>query len=111
LFLGALIVKFEQGFMIKTIGDGLWWSITTVTGVGYGDLVPITGAGRLIGVVLMTVGLVLFSLVVAVLSAAINSRQEKYWTKRIRLELESINRKLYRMEKKMEYLIKEKKSL
>lgn len=111
LILGLLVVKFETGYKINTFGDGLWWAITTVTGVGYGDLVPVTLMGRIIGAVLMTVGLVLFSLVVAILSAAISSREEKYRHRRIRVQLDSINNKLYRLENKLEYLIKEKKSL
>lgn len=109
LLLGIVIVPLEYGYKINSLEDGLWWAITTVTGVGYGDLVPITGAGRIIGAVLMTAGLILFSLVVAILSSAINNREEKYWTKRMRTELDSINNKLYRLEHKLEYLIKEKK--
>lgn len=108
LLLGILIVPLEYGYKINSLEDGLWWAITTVTGVGYGDLVPVTGIGRVIGAVLMTAGLILFSLVVAILSSAINNREEKYRTKRMRIELDSINNKLYRLEHKLEYLIKEK---
>jgi len=111
LLLGVLVIPFENDYKIKTIGDGLWWSITTVTGVGYGDLVPVTGMGRLIGVLLMTAGLVLFSLVVAILSGTMMRKEEKYWRRRTQKDLESINNKLYRLERKLEYLIKEKKGL
>lgn len=52
---------------IKTAEDALWWSISTMTTVGYGDVFPTTNAGRLIAVVLMTVGVGLF----ATLSGAI----------------------------------------
>jgi ABC-type amino acid transport substrate-binding protein len=44
------------------IDDGIWWAIVTATTVGYGDLVPITAAGRLIAMVYMLVGLSLFSI-------------------------------------------------
>jgi len=50
----------------------------------------------------------LFSLLVAILSSVINNREEKYWTKRMRIELDSINNKLYRLEKKLDFVIKEK---
>jgi voltage-gated potassium channel len=108
LFLGLLIVPVELGYRINSVADGLWWAFTAVTGGAFCELVPVTLIGRLIGAVLMTVGLVLFSLIVAVFASKIMRFEEKYWTKRIRLELESVNNKLYRVEKKLDYLIKEK---
>ena len=41
---------------IRTSGDGLWWAITTLTTTGYGDHVPVTLAGRLIGTAVMIAG-------------------------------------------------------
>jgi voltage-gated potassium channel len=46
---------------IKTAEDALWWAYTTITTVGYGDRYPVTTAGRLVGAVLMTVGVGLFA--------------------------------------------------
>lgn len=42
---------------INDIGDAMWWSIVTVTTVGYGDKVPITPMGKVIGVILMFLGI------------------------------------------------------
>ena len=39
-----------------SLGDSLWWSIVTLTTVGYGDIVPITAEGRLVGVMIMVAG-------------------------------------------------------
>lgn len=59
----------QVGSSIETMGDSLWWGFVTFATVGYGDMVPVTVAGRAIGVVLMVVGLAL----VAVITASIAS--------------------------------------
>ncbi len=47
-----------EGATIRTFPDALWYSVTTLTTVGYGDLYPVTTAGRLIGLLfqLMSLG-------------------------------------------------------
>ncbi|MEJ7765665.1 MAG: potassium channel family protein [Acidimicrobiales bacterium] len=45
--------------------DALWWSSTTITTVGYGDVYPVTAAGRIIGVFTMVVGISTFAIVTA----------------------------------------------
>jgi len=50
---------------LQSFGDALWWSSTTITTVGYGDVFPVTAAGRLVGVVTMAVGISAFAVVTA----------------------------------------------
>jgi voltage-gated potassium channel len=55
------ILEFERvEGNIKTAEDALWWAMTTVTTVGYGDRYPVTTEGRLVAVALMSVGVGLF---------------------------------------------------
>ena len=46
----------EADANIETASDALWWGYVTITTVGYGDRFPVTNEGRLVGVVLLTVG-------------------------------------------------------
>lgn len=54
---------------ITTIWDSLWWSMTTMTTVGYGDVVPTTGMGRVVGVLVMLTGIAVLGVVTANVAA------------------------------------------
>ena len=55
---------------VQSFGDALWWAFATMTTVGYGDVVAHTGWGRVISVVLMMTGGVLFLAFIALLGSA-----------------------------------------
>jgi voltage-gated potassium channel len=59
--LAMLNVESDAESNIRTPGDALWWSLTTITTVGYGDRYPVTAEGRVIAVMLMISGAALFS--------------------------------------------------
>jgi voltage-gated potassium channel len=50
---------------ITTFGDALWWTVTTITTVGYGDRYPVTVEGRIVAGVLMVGGIALLGVVTA----------------------------------------------
>jgi voltage-gated potassium channel len=58
-----------EGSNIKTFSDGLWWAVTTVTTVGYGDRYPTTTEGRLLAVLLMITGISLVGVITASVAA------------------------------------------
>lgn len=62
---------------IRNLGDALWWSVTTMTTVGYGDHSPTTGLGRLLAVGLMLSGIALLGVVTANIAAWFISRFER----------------------------------
>jgi len=62
IFSSIAILSVEQSpdSNIKTASDALWWTIETITTVGYGDKYPVTDLGRIIGTILMISGVGLF---------------------------------------------------
>ena len=63
VFFGLLVVGIDPAINSPT--DGIWWALATVTTVGYGDVVPVSLAGRLVGAILVFVGLGLFVVITA----------------------------------------------
>jgi voltage-gated potassium channel len=54
---------------ITTFGEAVWWTITTVSTVGYGDRFPVTTEGRLVAATLMVTGIALLGVVTASIAA------------------------------------------
>ena len=109
LALGLLVVPVEQreqGALITNPETGIWWAVTTLTGVGYGDVYPITQSGRVIGMVLEVIGVVAFGLLVALMAATIERREERWYWNRLWERLHGIEDKLNELEKKEEFSIK-----
>lgn len=70
---GALaVLDAERGAPGANIGgvqDALWWAVTTITSVGYGDHYPVTRTGRFVGAALMFVGIALIGTITATVAA------------------------------------------
>lgn len=60
-----LVERHASGSSIHTVGESLWWSVTTVTTVGYGDYVPVTTTGRVTACFVMGIGLLTLAVVTA----------------------------------------------
>jgi voltage-gated potassium channel len=67
---GMLVTRTDPG-RFPNLGTALWWAVTTVTTVGYGDVVPASPAGRLLATALMFVGIASFAFLTAVAASAI----------------------------------------
>lgn len=79
IFLGALVIVASamrlaeheaQPDKFATIPDALWWAVITLTTVGYGDVYPVTGAGKLIAGVTAVLGIVMLALPVGIIATA-----------------------------------------
>ena len=76
-----LIESTHENAQITNLVDAFWWVSATVTTVGYGDVVPVTEAGRLMGIVLMFVGISIIGTFISALGARlVGSRLKKQET-------------------------------
>lgn len=62
---------------IDSLSDGLWWAVSTVSTVGYGDKFPVSTGGRVVAAALMFLGVALFSILTATLANSFASRAEQ----------------------------------
>jgi voltage-gated potassium channel len=73
-----LIESPHEDAQITNLIDAFWWASATVTTVGYGDVVPVTEPGRIMGIVLMFVGISIIGAFISALGARlVGSRIKK----------------------------------
>ncbi len=81
IFFGAvglyLLDGYYRGKGTAGILDTLWWALVTITTVGYGDVVPHSTLGRIVGLILMLSGVVLVSLFTATIASIFVERKIK----------------------------------
>ena len=82
---------------IQSFGDALWWSMITVSTVGYGDIVPQTTAGRLIAAPLIATGLGVCGYIAGFASQWMKEEDTP--------DLETLTNKVEQLEKKIDLLL------
>lgn len=79
LLLGAMIFWASIMYSVEgraqpdkfgTIPDAMWWAVVTLTTVGYGDVVPVTAAGRVVAALTMITGFMMLALPVGIIATA-----------------------------------------
>ena len=79
-FAASLMYLAERHVQPEDFGSipaALWWAITTLTTVGYGDVVPITTAGKIIGGCVMVFGLAFFAIPIGIIASGFSSEMHR----------------------------------
>jgi voltage-gated potassium channel len=101
----AAIMRIVDHEDFPSYGLAVWWAISTVTTVGYGDVVPTTAPGRAVASLLMAVGFAFLSLVTGTIASLLVARHEELQgPKKADLTdaLERIEERLERLERRLE---------
>lgn len=75
MFLSAYVFFYFENSLnnnVDTYWDALWWALCTVSTVGYGDIVPLTGIGRITGAFLIIFGVMFFLGFMAIMATAMS---------------------------------------
>ena len=89
--IAILVLEGSPTDQIQTPLDAVWYVVSTITTVGYGNDLPVTFGGKILGIILMVVGVVFFSLLTAALSSwfmrGIETEEEMLKNKIINMEI------------------------
>jgi len=96
---GILISGFDPA--IHDPWQGIWWALVTITTVGYGDVVPVSGPGKLFASLLIIFGIVVFSVLTATVSAYLIRRNEEQEGEELHQLLKDVQRRLERIENRL----------
>ncbi|MCF7551608.1 potassium channel family protein [Pseudonocardia sp. WMMC193] len=88
---------------ITTFGEALWWTITTISTVGYGDRYPVTVEGRIVAATLMVAGIALLGVVTASIAS--------WFVQNLRASSERTETELAEAEQKIDVLVAEVRRL
>src|SRR4051812_7626804 len=106
--LGAVLAWLLDREDFPTLGGAIWWSLQTVTTVGYGDIVPARTEGRVIAGVVMLAGIGFLAVITAAVTASLIQGARRRWAEgsdeAMAAELQEIGTRLTAIESALEEL-------
>ena len=75
--LGALVAFLVDDEAFDSFGEALWWAVVTVGTVGYGDVVPTNGAGRVVAALMILFTMAFFPILTGVVTATLIDESQR----------------------------------
>jgi len=90
---GVSIYVFEEHSNpnINTLFDAFYWSIVTITSVGYGDIVPVSSEGRSVAAIIILVGIGLISFATSIIVSAFSEKSEELKNEKVKNAVHSFS--------------------
>jgi voltage-gated potassium channel Kch len=101
VLIAGAVQRLVEPEVFTSLGLAYWWAITTVTTVGYGDVVPQDPAGRVVGSLLMLTGLSLIPTLTSVIVSTLISKRTHDETRLLSDELVKSADSLRRIEERL----------
>ncbi len=102
VLVAGLLERLVEPEVFTSLGLSYWWAITTVTTVGYGDIVPKSPEGRVVGALLMLTGLALIPTLTSVIVATLIGKRTQAQTEHFEQQLSVSTATLARIEERLE---------
>lgn len=114
VWLGFMIVPVERSdpqASITSVEEGIWWSVQTLTTIGYGDVVPVTTMGRFLGIVLQVMGTIMFGSLIAVISTSMSRVQEEHYWNRLFERLNAQDDQIHELKRHISFMVQKDDSV
>ena len=72
VFAGAFAIRIVEPAVVPKISDAVWWAVVTVSTVGYGDVAPVSDAGRIVGGVMIVSGIAIYGFFVGFITSVLD---------------------------------------
>ncbi|MGX1079951.1 voltage-gated potassium channel Kch [Bacillus sp. SLBN-57] len=77
ILLFGQLITFVEPQQFSNVFEGIWWALITVSSVGYGDFVPKTALGKIVGMLLILIGAAFVTAYFATMATAAFSKQQR----------------------------------
>lgn len=114
VWLGFMIVPVERSdpqASITSVEEGIWWSVQTLTTIGYGDVVPVTTMGRFLGIILQVMGTIMFGSLIAVISTSMSRVQEEHYWNRLFERFNAQDDQIHELKRHISFMVQKDDSV